>query len=94
MNTPDIPPLIPPVLSSAQTMTVRFSLSRRDVFICRLRVLARNRFIVSLLILTSFLEPLREINDPSMAERPLAFRIFFFFFLAGIIFLSWSCSMS
>ena len=79
------PEEIPPILSPSKSRAIKFSVSGLDVLWCRLWVITQNRFLVGLILVFSAFPPFMDVIAPSSQDQSVAFRIFTFIFVFGVI---------
>ncbi len=80
------PPPLPPEIDASKCRTIRYSLTRRDLLRWHFYVLIRNRVLLVFGLATSLFLVWNGLRAPDMADKPIAFKIFFALLLTAALF--------
>ena len=80
------PPTIPPMIDAPTSKTVRYSLTRGDIFRWQVYVLIRNRVVIAFGLISSAFIVWSDLHTPEMADKTIGFKIFCAFMLTAFAF--------
>ncbi len=80
------PPPIPPVIDAPRRMSVRYSLTRRDILRWQIHLLVRNRVLLAFGLVVSLFLAWNDLRTPELAAHSTGFKIFYAIFFAILMF--------